>query len=76
MELPIAFAERMKTLLGAEYDAFYEAFCRESAVKGLRVNRAKVEADAFLSTSPFPLERLPYADGGFILFNINNCNII
>lgn len=67
MELPIAFAERMKTLLGAEYDAFYEAYCRESAVKGLRVNGAKAEAELFSLHSPFPLERLSYVDGGFIV---------
>ncbi len=67
MELPIAFANRMKKLLGAEYDAFYEAFCRESAVKGLRVNAGKIKPEIFRENAPFPLDPLSYVDGGFIV---------
>lgn len=67
MELPIAFATRMKKLLGAEYNSFYEEFCREEAVKGLRVNLRKVSARTFTAHAPFSLEALPYADGGFIV---------
>ena len=67
MELPIAFAERMKRLLGTEYDAFYTALCTEDAVKGLRVNTNKVSADEFFSHTPFPLEPITYVHGGYIV---------
>ena len=67
MELPIEFENRMKILLGSEYDAFYGALCNESAVKGLRVNEAKVDADVFARHAPFDLEPLAYVDGGFIV---------
>ncbi len=67
MELPIAFAERMKRLLGAEYEAFYTALCTEDAVKGLRVNTNKVSAEVFSAHAPFPLEPIPYVHGGFIV---------
>ncbi len=67
MELPIAFTERMKRLLGAEYEAFYTALCTEDAVKGLRVNTNKVSADDFSAHAPFPLEPIPYVHEGFIV---------
>lgn len=67
IELPIAFAERMRALLGNEYDRFCDALCNEESVKGLRVNAHKLGADVFEKSSPFPLERIPYAKGGFIV---------
>ena len=67
MEFPIAFTERMKRLLGTEYDRFYETFAKGDAVKGLRVNAAKLSADAFAAASPFPLREIPYVRGGFIV---------
>ena len=67
MELPIAFTERMKRLLGAEYEAFDKALCTEDAVKGLRVNTNKVSADSFSAHAPFAIEPIPYVHGGFIV---------
>ena len=67
MELPISFAQRMKALLGAEYDAFEEALLCEDAVKGLRVNRHKVATEVFEKYTPFDLKKLPYAKDGFIV---------
>lgn len=67
MELPKAFENRMKSLLGAEYEAFYEALCHEDAVKGLRVNLHKASPDAFAANAPFPLEPIPYVKGGYIV---------
>lgn len=67
MELPIAFENRMKALLGAEYDAFYDALCHEDAVKGLRVNGHKVSSEVFAENAPFALESIPYVHGGFIV---------
>lgn len=67
MNLPEAFENRMKHLLGGEYAAFREALCHEDPVKGLRVNTHKVAAEAFVQNAPFALEPIPYVDGGFIV---------
>ncbi len=67
MDLPIAFAERMKRLLGSEYDAFFDALNTERAVKGLRVNTHKVSVEAFVAHAPFELTPIPYVTGGFIV---------
>jgi len=67
MQLPIAFENRMKELLGAEYGAFYDALCGERAVKGLRVNRYKLDAARFLKHAPFDLTPLSYTSDGFIV---------
>ena len=57
----------MRALLKTEYDAFFEALTERDAVKGLRVNTAKVSADAFLEASDFALLPIPYVNGGFIV---------
>lgn len=67
MNLPIEFSERMKRLLGTEYDAFLEALQSESDVKGLRVNMHKVSVETFLQNAPFALSPIPYVTGGFIV---------
>lgn len=67
MQLPESFAARMRLLLRDEYDAFLQALTREDAVKGLRVNTAKVSASAFEGASPFALSPIPYVDGGYIV---------
>ena len=67
LELPVAFAERMKALLGGEYDAFCNAICNEESVKGLRVNTYKTDISEFVKNSPFLLEEIPYVEGGFIV---------
>lgn len=67
MELPIAFEARMKRLLGTDYDAFYVSLTEEGAVKGLRVNAAKLDEESFRLASPFPLAEIPYVKGGFIV---------
>ena len=67
MDLPIAFENRMKRLLGTDYDAFLTALQKEDAVKGLRVNTAKVSVEEFEANSPFPLTPLPYVKGGYVV---------
>ena len=67
MNLPEAFENRMKRLLGDAYAAFHEALCHEDPVKGLRVNTRKVSAETFAENTPFALEPIPYVDGGFIV---------
>ena len=67
MRLPIEFENRMKLLLGDEYDAFFHALCFEDAVKGLRVNPVKVSVECFAAHAPFSITPLSYAEGGFVV---------
>ena len=69
MNLPIEFENRMKRLLGAEYDVFYHALCHEDAVKGLRVNPIKLSLDVFSANAPFALTPLSYFEGGYVVAN-------
>ena len=64
--LPLKFKERMERMLGEEYPAFIDAL-GESAVRGVRANRLKVSAQELLTRSSLRLERLAYAEDGFIL---------
>ena len=64
MELPSAFKERMKEMLGEEYGAFIESYDRERT-QGLRLNLLKTEPEAFLSKSPFRLKPIPWVGEGF-----------
>lgn len=66
MELPEAFLNQMKHLLGEEYEAFME--CRKNGFyRGLRVNTSKVEAEKFEEISPFPLEKISWTENGFYI---------
>ncbi len=67
MNLPLEFENRMKELLGSEFETFAHALQREDAVKGLRVNENKVSIDAFLQNAPFAVTEIPYVRGGFIV---------
>ncbi len=64
MELPIAFCEEMKRILGEEYDAYRQSM-NEKRRYGLRVNTAKITVEDFLKISPFPLTPIPYIKNGF-----------
>lgn len=70
MKLPIAFTEKMKTLLKDEYEA-YEASFTQQRIAGLRVNTLKISPEEFLKISPFELERIPWTTNGFYY----NCDI-
>ncbi len=64
MRLPIAFAEKMKELLGEEYEAYEESF-QKPHYTGLRVNTLKISPEEFLKVSPFELTRIPWTENGF-----------
>lgn len=64
MELPGAFLDSMKELLGDEYEAYLESF-DEDSYRGLRVNRMKMDACDFRRRAPFSLEEIPWASNGF-----------
>ncbi len=58
MNLPKEFEEKMKTLLGSEYEE-YTACYDEPRHYGLRVNTAKISVEDFLKIAPWPLEPVP-----------------
>ncbi len=64
--LPEKFKERMKRILGDEYDKFELALTNESAVRAFRINRCKIkDPDSFSTT--LGTERIPYEPYGFVL---------
>lgn len=62
--LPEKFAERMKVLLGEEYDN-YIASLDEKSVRAFRVNTDKISVEDFLKINPFDTKKIPYVDNGF-----------
>ena len=64
MYLPAAFEEKMKRLLGEEYQAYLDCF-ENPRYYGLRVNTAKISVQDFLKICPFELEPVPWIENGF-----------
>ena len=67
MEIPQAFFEDMRSLLGKNYSAFERAFFSQPPVRGLRVNTLKLTPEAFSSISPYPLTPSPLCRDSFLL---------
>jgi NOL1/NOP2/sun family putative RNA methylase len=65
-QLPTAFAERMQTLLGNQYQFFVEAL-QQPAVKAFRVNTEKISLQDFEKINPFGSRKIPYVENGFYL---------
>lgn len=64
VQLPEAFNEKMKRLLGPEYDDFLES-CEKERVQGLRWNPLKIDEDTLLSCVPFHLSKIGWAKEGW-----------
>ncbi|MBE3554660.1 MAG: RsmB/NOP family class I SAM-dependent RNA methyltransferase [Thermicanus sp.] len=62
--LPPLFLERMKVLLGNEYEDFLNSY-KEPPLRGLRVNSLKIEPKEFQRICPFSLSPIPWAPEGF-----------
>ena len=71
MNLPSAFEEKMKYLLGAEYSDYLGCF-DEPRHYGLRINTAKISVEDFLKISPWPLKKIPWIHNGFY-YDGENC---
>lgn len=63
-QLPIEFENRMKTLLGDEFEAFKNSF-NEPPVRAFRVNTDKISLEDFRKINPFKSEKIPYVENGF-----------
>lgn len=64
MILPDEFKDRMKNMLGDEYEAFEEAFAREGSFSGLRLNTLKKQTEEILRLTE-SLERVPWCREGY-----------
>ena len=64
MNLPEKFKEKMKDLLGNEYEAFVKSY-EQPRNFGLRVNTAKISTEEFQKISPFHLKQIPWVENGF-----------
>ncbi|MCI7812350.1 MAG: RsmB/NOP family class I SAM-dependent RNA methyltransferase [Lachnospiraceae bacterium] len=64
MKLPEAFLEKMRELLGTEYESYEKSYDNQR-VCGLRVNTAKISVEEFLKITPFALRPIPWTKNGF-----------
>lgn len=64
--LPLKYKERMKKLLGDEYES-YEKALNEAPVRGFRVNTDKISLEDFKKINIFSKEKIPYVENGFYL---------
>ena len=64
MRLPDEYVNKMKKLLGDDYEA-YENSLSQPLSHSLRVNTLKISVEDFLNISPFRLEAVPWTDNAF-----------
>ena len=62
--LPEQFIERMKNMLGDEYEAFEASYAREK-IQALRFNPLKGDKEAFLEKVPFSLASVSWSENGY-----------
>ena len=68
MQLPIDFENRMKEMLGFEYDSFINSYNEERAY-GLRYNPLKMSRESFEENVPAILDRVKWAEEGYYYKN-------
>jgi len=65
MRIPADFKKKFQNLMvRSEYDEFISALSGER-ITGIRINRLKVNLSEWSSMSPFRIEPVPWADGGY-----------
>ncbi|MBQ5708406.1 MAG: RsmB/NOP family class I SAM-dependent RNA methyltransferase [Anaerotignum sp.] len=64
MNLPLEYMEKMKALLGEEYDDYIASF-EEGRFYGLRANTLKISPDALQGKGVFTLNNVPWCEPGF-----------
>lgn len=64
IELPDAYLDNMKELLGDEIKDYLDCFGHES-IRSLRLNTRKIPVRDFLKFNPFTLTSIPWTDDGF-----------
>lgn len=64
MNLPKAFEEKMKDLLGEEFEAYIACY-EAPRYYGLRVNTGKISVEDFKKICPFDITPIPWIPNGF-----------
>ncbi len=64
MELPLQYTEKMKELLGKEYEAYLDSF-GQKRLYGLRTNSLKISASSLKEKGIFSLSPIPWCETGF-----------
>ncbi len=64
MDLPIQFTDKMKKLLGNEYEDYIKCY-DEPRLYGLRVNTKKISVEEFKKICPFDISPIPWIENGF-----------
>lgn len=64
MNLPILFEEKMRKLLGDEFDNYIKCY-DEKRLYGLRVNTKKISVEEFQKICPFEIWPIPWIENGF-----------
>ncbi len=64
MKLPQAFEEKMKGLLGEDFDSYIACF-DNPRYYGLRVNTQKISVEEFQRICPFEIRPIPWIHNGF-----------
>lgn len=64
MKLPERFLDKMREMLGEEYDVWL-AGCEEPSWSGLRINTAKVSPEQWEQISPYGTRRVSWAPNGY-----------
>ena len=67
MDLPKKFTDRMKNMLGKEYDNFYKAYMNSPVYSGIRVNTLKNGAFNTIKKVTGELEKVSWCDNGFYI---------
>ena len=64
LTLPCGFAERMRGMLGADFEAFCRSYAKD-VHPSLRVNTLKISAEELRAIAPFMGETIPWQRNGF-----------
>ena len=64
MNLPSAFEEKMKKLMGSEFETYLSCY-EEPRYYGLRVNTNKISSEDFAKIAPFSIRPIPWIENGF-----------
>ncbi len=68
--LPQDFVNRMKEMLGNEYEAFEKSY-ELPKYQALRVNTLKTQKEDFLAKAPFSLKQIPWCENGLYYESID-----
>ncbi len=64
MNLPILFEDRMRKLLGEEYEEYLQCY-EKPHFGGIRVNTLKMTPEEFEHICPFSIKRIPWVKNGY-----------